>query len=145
VHSPGIGRLLWEIEHRQLENIRIIEHDGVEVLEYMIPNRSVQGFHVFFPDPWPKKRHHKRRLMTRPFTDLLAAKLCPAGYIYMVTDWEDYGLWALKELSDTQGIVNRYQGFASPQTWRPRTKFEQKGLDKHHQVYEIFFVSLKVL
>jgi tRNA (guanine-N7-)-methyltransferase len=141
VHRPGIGRLLWEIENRQLDNIRIIEHDGVEVLECMIRDRSISGFHVFFPDPWPKKRHHKRRLMTRPFTDLLSAKLCPSGYIYMVTDWEDYGVWALEELSATEGLVNGYDGFAPTQVWRPRTKFEQKGLAKNHQVYEIFFVS----
>lgn len=139
VHQPGIGRLLWEIEGRRLENIRIIEHDGVEVLESMIPESSVRGFHLFFPDPWPKKRHHKRRLVTRPFTDLLGEKLCPGGYIYMVTDWEDYGVWALGELSGTPGIFNRHQGFAPPQDWRPRTKFEQKGLDKHHLVYELFF------
>jgi tRNA (guanine-N7-)-methyltransferase len=139
VHRPGIGRLLWEIEHRCIGNIRIIEHDAVEVLEAMIPARSVTGFHVFFPDPWPKKRHHKRRLMTRPFTDLLAAKLVPEGYIYMVTDWADYGDWALAELGATASLVNTYQGFAPPQAWRPETKFERKGLLQNHAVYELFF------
>jgi tRNA (guanine-N7-)-methyltransferase len=139
VHCPGIGRLLWEIERRQLLNIRIIEADAVEVLETMIPNRSVQGFHVFFPDPWPKKRHHKRRLMTRPFTDLLARKLAPRGYIYMVTDWAGYGEWALKELTGTPALVNPYTGFAPRQSWRPMTAFERKGLAKAHEVYEIIF------
>ncbi|MDR3334477.1 MAG: tRNA (guanosine(46)-N7)-methyltransferase TrmB [Treponema sp.] len=139
VHRPGIGRLLWEIEKRGLGNIRIIEHDAVEVLEGMIPDRSVQGFHIFFPDPWPKKRHHKRRLITRPFTGLLAAKLRSGGYLYMVTDWADYGAWALAELTATKGLVNAWDGFAPPQTWRPSTKFEQKGLDKHHEVYELYF------
>jgi tRNA (guanine-N7-)-methyltransferase len=139
VHRPGIGRLLWEIEHRGLDNIRIIEHDAVEVLETMIPGASAAAFHVFFPDPWPKKRHHKRRLITRPFTELLAAKLRPGGYVYMVTDWADYGDWALRELSASRGLVNPFGGFAPPQPWRPETKFERKGLDKHHQLWELYF------
>jgi tRNA (guanine-N7-)-methyltransferase len=141
VHRPGIGRLLWEIENRRIENIRIIEHDAVEVLEKMIQDCSIEGFHLFFPDPWQKKRHHKRRLVTRPFTDLLAVKLRPLGYIYMVTDWADYGDWALAELSATPGLINRYEGFAPPQLWRPETKFERKGLNKNHQTYELFFTS----
>ena len=139
VHKPGIGRLLWEIEQKKLENIRIIEHDGVEVLESMIADNSTDGFHIFFPDPWHKTRHHKRRLIKRPFTDMLGAKLKEGGYIYMVTDWEDYGHWALAELSATPALRNRYENFAPPQTWRPQTKFEKKGLMKHHNVYEIFF------
>jgi tRNA (guanine-N7-)-methyltransferase len=140
VHRPGIGRLLWEIENRGLSNIRIIEADAVEVLERMIPPASLGAFHIFFPDPWPKKRHHKRRLITRPFTDLLTEKLCPGGYVYMVTDWADYGDWALAELSATEGLRNAYEGFAPKQEWRPRTKFEQKGLEKQHEVRELYFV-----
>jgi tRNA (guanine-N7-)-methyltransferase len=108
VHKPGIGRLLWEIETRSLENVRIVEHDAVETLEKMIGPDSTAAFHVFFPDPWPKKRHHKRRLVTRPFTALLAEKLRPGGYIYMVTDWEDYARHALAELSTTAGLRNPY-------------------------------------
>ena len=141
VHRPGIGRLLWEIDKRRLSNIRIIEGDAVEILEQKIPDSSVSAFHIFFPDPWPKKRHHKRRLVTRPFTDLLAAKLLPGGYIYMVSDWEDYGDWALRELSATAGLVNKYDGFAEGITWRPKTEFEQKGLKKKHEIREIYFVK----
>jgi tRNA (guanine-N7-)-methyltransferase len=141
VHRPGIGRLLWEIESRGLSNIRIIEYDAVDVLEKMIPPSSLSAFHIFFPDPWPKKRHHKRRLITRPFTGLLAEKLCPGGYVYMVTDWADYGDWALAELSATAGLKNHYAGFAEHQSWRPETKFERKGLDKQHEVRELFFVK----
>jgi tRNA (guanine-N7-)-methyltransferase len=143
VHRPGIGRLLWEIERAEpgcLVNIRVIEGDAVEVLE-KIPEKIASGFHVFFPDPWPKKRHHKRRLMTRPFTDLLASRLKEGGYIYMVTDWADYGDWALAELSATPHLVNRYTAFADTQDWRPRTKFEQKGLLKNHEIRELFFVK----
>jgi tRNA (guanine-N7-)-methyltransferase len=139
VHRPGIGRILWTIEQRELQNIRIIEHDAVEVLEKIMPDRSIAAFHIFFPDPWPKKRHHKRRLITRPFTDLLARKLAARGYLYMVTDWTDYAEWALRELTATPGLRNICGGFAPPQPWRPRTEFERKGLAKNHEVRELYF------
>jgi tRNA (guanine-N7-)-methyltransferase len=140
VHTPGIGRLLWEIERRSLSNIRIVEHDAVEVLEDMVADASVAAFHVFFPDPWPKKRHHKRRLVKRPFTDLLARKLVDGGYLYMATDWTEYGDWALEELSATPSIRNAYAGFAPRQTWRPETEFERKGAAKDHELRELYFV-----
>jgi tRNA (guanine-N7-)-methyltransferase len=141
VFKAGIGRLIWEIENRALDNIRIIEHDAVEVLETMLPPGAAAAFHIFFPDPWPKKRHRKRRLIRRPFTDLLASRLCPGGYVYMVTDWEDYGNSALEELTATPGLFNPPGGFASGQTWRPRTKFEKKGLDEGRPVRELYFVK----
>jgi tRNA (guanine-N7-)-methyltransferase len=146
VHKPGIGRLLWEIEKRSLENIRILEHDAVEALESMIGPGSVAAFHIFFPDPWPKKRHHKRRLLTRPFTALLAEKLRPGAYLYVVTDSEDYARWALAELSATPALRNPYAasdagGFAPPRDWRPRTEFEAKGLAKGHRIGELYFVK----
>jgi tRNA (guanine-N7-)-methyltransferase len=141
VHRPGIGKLLWEIEKRELKNIRIIEGDAADVLEERVKERSVKAFHVFFPDPWPKKRHQKRRLMTRPFTDLLASRLVPRGYIYMVTDWADYGGWALRELSATPGLANSYEAFAPHQDWRPETKFESKGLMENHEIRELFFLK----
>jgi tRNA (guanine-N7-)-methyltransferase len=140
VHRPGIGRLLWEIEKRGLSNIRIIEYDAVDVFENMIPPSCLEALHIFFPDPWPKKRHHKRRLVRRPFTGLLARSLMSGGYLYMVTDWENYGEEALGELCATPGLKNAYAGFAQPQPWRPRTKFEQKGLSKNHHVRELFFL-----
>ncbi|MCL2127141.1 MAG: tRNA (guanosine(46)-N7)-methyltransferase TrmB [Treponema sp.] len=139
VHRPGIGRLLWEIGERALSNIRIIEHDAAEVFLKMIPPRSLDGIHLFFPDPWPKKRHHKRRLVRRPFTNALAAGLKPGGYLYMVTDWADYAGFALEELNLTEGLANSCEGFAPPQPWRPRTGFEKKGLEKKHEVRELFF------
>jgi tRNA (guanine-N7-)-methyltransferase len=141
VHRPGIGRLLWEIEKRGLKNIRIVEGDAVEVLEKQIPENSVGAFHIFFPDPWPKKRHHKRRLVTRPFTDLLASRLVPGGYISMATDWADYGDWALRELSATPALVNKYEAFAPLQAWRPETKFEAKGIMKDHEIRELYFLK----
>ena len=141
VHRPGIGRLLWEIDNRSLCNIRIIEYDAVQVTEKMIPAGSLEAVHIFFPDPWPKKKHRKRRLMQRPFTDILTAGLAPGGYLYMVTDWEDYAVHALEELTATAGIVNKYEDFAPPQPWRPVTNFEKKGLAKEHVIKELFFVK----
>jgi tRNA (guanine-N7-)-methyltransferase len=139
IHKPGIGRLLWEIEQRSLSNVRIIEHDAAEVFEEMIPPDSLEGIHLFFPDPWPKKRHHKRRLVNPPFAQVLASRLKRGGYLYMVSDWLDYANWALSVLTSTKGMVNEYGGFAVPQSWRPHTSFEKKGLDKKHEIKELFF------
>ena len=152
VYKPGIGRLLWEIEKRSLENVRIVEHDAVETLDRMIAPGSTAAFHIFFPDPWPKKRHHKRRLVTRPFTGVLAEKLRPGGYVYVVTDWEDYARWALAELSATAGLSAMAESPATypqasevpwgpPQAWRPRTEFEAKGLAKGHKIWELYLVK----
>ncbi|MBP3365574.1 MAG: tRNA (guanosine(46)-N7)-methyltransferase TrmB [Treponema sp.] len=141
VHVPGVGRLLGEIKKRQLKNLYIIEYDALEILETMIPDSSLAGFHIFFPDPWPKKKHHKRRMIQRPRTDLIVSKLAPGGYIYFATDWEEYARSALEELSLTEGIHNSYQGFAPRQEWRPCTKFEQKGIDAGRGIYEILFLK----
>ena len=141
VHRPGIGRLLWEIEKSSIKNIRLVEGDATDVLERRIGDNTVSAFHVFFPDPWPKKKHHKRRLITRPFTELLAAKLLPGGYIYMVSDWADYGEWALGELSATPGLFNKYAAFADREEWRPETEFEVKGRQKNLNIWELYFVK----
>ena len=140
VYRPGIGHLLWEIDKRKLNNIRIIHGDAAEILDNL-PLDAVEGIHIFFPDPWPKKRHHKRRLITRPFTALLKKCLKTNGYIYMVTDWVDYADWALAELTATPGLQNKYENFALPQSWRPETRFEKKGLDKKHEIRELFFIK----
>ena len=139
VHKPGIGRLLWEINQRTLLNVRIIEYDAVKVFSAMIPASSLEGVHIFFPDPWPKKRHHKRRLVQRPFTNAIAEKLKQGGYLLAVTDWDDYADCMLSELCATDGLINVYDGFAPPQTWRPNTGFEEKGLGKKHIIREILF------
>ncbi|MDR2095280.1 MAG: tRNA (guanosine(46)-N7)-methyltransferase TrmB [Treponema sp.] len=141
VHKPGIGRLLWEIEKRRLDNVRIVEYDAVEVVEKMLCEGAVSAFHIFFPDPWPKKRHHKRRLVKRPFTDLLASRLKSGAYIYLVTDWADYGDWALREFEAAPCLRNVYPGFAEPQKWRPETGFERKGLEKSHEIKELYFIK----
>ena len=139
VHRAGIGKLLWEIKERSLSNIRIVEHDAADVIQKMFPESSLDAIHVFFPDPWQKKRHRKRRLIQRPFTEYLAKCLKPGGYFYMVTDWEDYANHALEELSLCPLLKNDYGGFAPAQSWRPETKFEKKGLDKNHVIKELFF------
>lgn len=139
VHRPGVGKLLNEIKRRNLRNLYIIEHDAMEVLEYMINDNSVNGFHIFFPDPWPKKRHHKRRMVQRPRTDMLAKKLMSGGYFYFVTDWFEYAEFALEELNNTPGLKNKYKDFAEPQPWRKQTKFERKGQAANRPITELFF------
>ena len=141
VYKAGVGRLLSEIERRGLANLRIIEHDALEALEAMIPNSSIAAFHVFFPDPWPKKRHHKRRLMLRPRTELFAQKLAAGGYIFMATDWMAYAEEALVELAATPHLKNAFEGFALPQTWRPKTAFERKAASQGRKTYELIFIK----
>lgn len=139
VHRPGVGRVLNEIKRLNLKNLYLIEHDALEVLEYMIGDNSLNGFHIFFPDPWPKKKHHKRRLLQRPRTDLIARKLAPGGYLYFVTDWLEYAEFALEELNNTKNLKNKYDGYAEPQPWRSQTKFERKGLNADRVITEIYF------
>ena len=139
VHRPGVGKLLGEIRRRNLQNLYIVEHDAIEVLEKMIGDNSVSAFHIFFPDPWPKKKHHKRRLVQHPYTDLFARKLLPGGYICMATDWEPYAEFALEQLSSTKGLVNVYDGYAERQEWRPETRFEEKGKDAQRCIRELYF------
>lgn len=141
VHTPGVGKLLGEIRSRDLKNLYIIEHDALEVLENMVVDGSVNGFHIFFPDPWQKKRHHKRRMIQRPRTDLFAKKLASGGYLYFVTDWQEYADFALDQLNCTPGLHNKYSGFAEHQEWRPKTKFEKKGLAKEHIINELYFIK----
>ena len=139
VFKAGVGKLLGEIEEKKLNNLRIIEHDAIEVLENMINDECVDGFHIFFPDPWQKKRNHKRRLVRRPRTDLLSRKLKKGSYIYMVTDWENYAEDAFEQLSETPNLKSKYEKFAPSQSWRPTTKFEKKGLKKEHIINELIF------
>lgn len=139
VHTPGVGKLLSQIKKYDLKNLYIVEYDAMEVLEKMFADNSINGFHIFFPDPWPKKKHHKRRMLQRPRTNLLASKLAPGGYLYFVTDWLEYAEFALEELKLTDGLKNKYEGFAEPQPWRTQTKFERKGLVADRPITEIFF------
>ena len=141
VHRPGVGKLLGEIRRKNLENLFIIEYDALEVLDKMIPDNSVSAFHVFFPDPWPKKKHHKRRLMQQPNTDLLTRKLLKNGYIYMATNWEPYAEFALEQLTKTPNLRNKYESYAPHQDWRPETRFEEKGKNAKRLIHELYFIK----
>lgn len=139
VHTPGVGRLLCQIAEHGIGNIRIVHHDAVEYLESHIPPESLAGLHVFYPDPWPKKRHHKRRLLRPGLVDLLVSRLAPGAYLYFVTDVADYAEWTLGLLRDTVGLKNRFQDYAPRQEWRPETKFEARANRDGGQAFEIMF------
>jgi tRNA (guanine-N7-)-methyltransferase len=141
VHTPGVGGLLRLIEAQRLTNIRIIQHDAVEVVTHMIPAASLSGIHVFFPDPWPKKRHHKRRLLQPAFVHLLASRLRPGGTLHVATDWEEYASQILEVLSGETLLVNSVEGFAPRPDYRPLTKFESRGLKLGHAVRDIVFLA----
>ena len=140
VHTPGVGSLLKWIEERALTNVRIIQHDAVEVLRNMVPPASLAGIHIFFPDPWPKKRHHKRRILQPDFAALLAGRLAPGGYLHFATDWQDYADQALGVLTATQGLANCGDGFVPRPSTRPETRFERRGLNLGHAVNDLLFI-----
>ena len=139
VHTPGVGSLLKEIATRELSNLRVIQHDAVEVLRDMIPPGSLSGIHVFFPDPWPKKRQQKRRLIQKGFVGLLATRLTPTGYLHCATDWEDYARQMLEVLSTEKQLQNMANGFTPRPPYRPQTKFESRGLRLGHGVWDLVF------
>jgi len=139
VHGPGVGSLLNRIEAEKLANLRVIRHDAVEVIEHMIPDASLAGLHLFFPDPWPKKRHHKRRLLQPAFVARVARRLAPGGYLHVATDWQDYAEQILAVLSSEPLLQNSAAGFAERPAHRPLTKFEQRGLALGHPVRDLLF------
>ncbi|MGB8339181.1 MAG: tRNA (guanosine(46)-N7)-methyltransferase TrmB [Burkholderiales bacterium] len=139
VHTPGVGNLLKEIDAQQLNNLRILQHDAIEVLRDMIPATSVAGVHIFFPDPWPKKRHHKRRLIQTPLVKLLCEKLQPGAYVHVATDWQEYAEHILTTLSAEPLLANYVADYAPRPAYRPLTKFEQRGLKLGHGVWDIIF------
>jgi len=139
VHTPGVGNLLKLIDTQHIANIRIIRHDAVEVLRDMIEANTFDGVHIFFPDPWHKSRHNKRRLIQVPFIALLVQKLKPSGYIHVATDWQDYAEQVLAVLNDVQLLENTVEHFAPRPDYRPLTKFEQRGLRLGHGVWDLVF------
>jgi tRNA (guanine-N7-)-methyltransferase len=139
VHAPGVGSLLKLIEARGLTNCRIVQHDAAEVVEHMVPEASLAGIHVFFPDPWPKKRHHKRRLLQPAFMHTLAVRLVQDGYLHAATDWEDYATAILAACAAEPLLENSVGGFAQRPAYRPLTKFERRGLDLGHGVWDVIF------
>ena len=134
----GFSKLLANASKENVTNLKLMRFDAVQVLQDMVPDSSVDGFHVFFPDPWPKKRHHKKRLIQVPFATLLASKLKKGGYIYCVTDWEEYAEQMLKVFDSVECLTNPHGGFAPALEWRPETGFERKGLDKDYKINEVW-------
>jgi tRNA (guanine-N7-)-methyltransferase len=140
VHPPGVGALLQRIDEQRLANVRIVQHDAVEVLESMIAPASLAAIHIFFPDPWHKKRHHKRRLIQAPFVRLLASRLAPGATLHCATDWLPYAEQMLAVLGAEPMLANAAgDGFAPRPASRPLTKFEQRGLDRGHGVRDLVF------
>jgi len=139
VHTPGVGGLLKRLGERTLTNVRVIQHDAVEVLTHMIAPSSFDAAHIFFPDPWPKKRHHKRRLIQPAFVALLAMRMKPGAYLHVATDWENYAEQILTALSAETLLVNTARAYTRRPGDRPLTKFETRGLKLGHRVWDIVF------
>ncbi|WP_293006262.1 tRNA (guanosine(46)-N7)-methyltransferase TrmB [Nitrosomonas sp.] len=139
VHTPGVGSLLNQIEQFELTNLRIIQHDAVEVLQHMLPPACLDGIHIFFPDPWPKAKHHKRRLIQPALVARLCTHLKPGGYIHAATDWEDYAVQILHVLNQEPQLSNTTNNYAPRPNYRPLTKFEQRGLKLGHGVWDLVF------
>ena len=139
VHSPGVGSLLKQIAARGLRNVRIVQHDAMDVVENMLAPGSLDGVFVFFPDPWPKKRHHKRRLIQPAFVHALALRLKAAGVLHLATDWHEYAVQMLEVLRGEPLLQNTATDFAPRPDYRPLTKFEQRGLRLGHGVWDVLF------
>jgi tRNA (guanine-N7-)-methyltransferase len=139
VHAPGVGALLKRIGELGLTNLRLVQHDAVEVLESMIPPHSLAGVHVYFPDPWHKKRHHKRRLIQPQWIGRLVTRLAPGGYLHCATDWQPYAEQMLQVLGAEAALVNTAETYAQRPAWRPQTKFETRGLKLGHGVWDLLF------
>ncbi len=139
VHTPGVGSLLKQIDAAGLSNVRVIQHDAVAVLERMIAPASLDGLHIFFPDPWPKKRHHKRRLIQPAFVALAASRLKPGGYFHAATDWQEYAAQMLAVLGAEPALENTAAAYAGCPAYRPQTKFETRGLKLGHGVWDVIF------
>jgi len=142
VHSPGVGNLIKLIQENHIFNLKIIQHDAVEVLNAMIKNDSLDGIHIFFPDPWPKKRHHKRRLIQENFLKLMAQKIKQSGYLHIATDWEDYALWIIDLLDKETLLQKTSEDFFEKPDYRPLTKYENRGIKLGYKVWDMIYRRL---
>jgi tRNA (guanine-N7-)-methyltransferase len=138
VHRPGIGKLLSRIEELELKNVRTIEGDAFEVFEQMIVDSSLDGVHLFFPDPWPKARHFKRRIVNQEFIAAVAAKLKTGGFFHIATDWHPYAEWIAEEFTKQSFFTG---GEIERPDWRPLTRFEDQGINKEHPVADFRFIK----
>jgi len=141
VHKPGVGHLMLLLEQQQLSNVRIYHHDAIEILTQQIPNHALAGVQLFFPDPWPKRRHHKRRIVSPHFLQLLTQKLVAGGYFHAATDWQHYAKSMLKILTAQTEFINTSatKDYCPRPDYRPLTKFEQRGLGLGHGVWDLIF------
>lgn len=143
VHPPGVGNLCNLLDDAGLGNVRVIQHDAVAVLTHMIAPGTLAGVHIYFPDPWHKKRHNKRRLVQPPLVALLASRLAPGGYLHLATDWVPYAEQMLAVLSAEPALVNTAVDYAPRPPWRPETKFERRGLKLGHEVRDLLYRRLR--
>lgn len=141
VHEPGVGQALMGIESRALQNVRIVQHDAMEVLQHMIPASALQRVLLFFPDPWRKKRHFKRRIVQKEFVELVADKLAAGGVLHCATDWHDYALWMLEKINACERLKNQNDagGYSPRPEWRTNTRFEQRGERLGHEVADLLY------
>jgi tRNA (guanine-N7-)-methyltransferase len=139
VHTPGVGSLLKLIGEQGLQNLRLIQHDAFEVVTNMIASEALAGVHIFFPDPWHKARHNKRRLLQTPFVQLLSSRIVSGGYIHCATDWQDYAEQMLAVLGEEPSLQNTAKDYAPRPAYRPETKFEKRGLRLGHGVWDLVF------
>ena len=142
VHSPGVGNLIKLIQENDIFNLKIVQHDAVEVLNTMIKNDSLDGIHIFFPDPWPKKRHHKRRLIQESFLKLMTQKIKQSGYLHIATDWEDYALWIIDLLDKETLLQKTSENFFEKPDYRPLTKYENRGIKLGYKVWDMIYRRL---
>jgi len=143
VHLPGVGHLLMGIKEFGLENVRIIRNDAVDILDLYVADGSLAAIHIYFPDPWHKKRHHKRRLLNQSFLDLIQPKLTTGGRLHYASDWEPYALEVQELLAENDWLVNQQadNGFAPRPEWRPVTKFERRGQKLEHGTYDLIMTK----
>lgn len=139
VYSPGVGNLIKLIHESNISNLKIIQHDAVEVLNSMVKNHSLSGMHIFFPDPWPKKRHHKRRLIQSTLLELIAKKIKKSGYLHIATDWEEYALWIIDLLCKEELLQKSSDDFLKKTECRPFTKYENRGIKLGYKVWNIIY------
>jgi len=145
VHAPGVGHLLLNIEKYQLTNIRLYQFDGVEVLKDCFTENSIDGIHIYFPDPWHKKRHHKRRLIQQPFIESIMPKLKHKARVHIATDWQEYALHIQEVFTHFPQFENieKDNGFTKKPDWRPVTKFERRGMNLGHESYDLVYYLKK--
>ncbi|MFW6341109.1 MAG: tRNA (guanosine(46)-N7)-methyltransferase TrmB [Wenzhouxiangella sp.] len=139
VHEPGVGALVQRLDEQSLGNVRIAMRDAVDVLAGQVPPSSLAGVRIYFPDPWPKKRHHKRRLVQGEFIDHIARSLAPGGLLHLATDWAPYAAWIVETIAGCESLENLGSPWVARPEWRPRTRFERRGLGRGHDIFDLLY------